>query len=115
MSKGKSKINGKKGSEKTYTKLDQIWGENTLSRYRASSAQEYEDQVSQMSKIELWEHAVKMGESPVDKKDLLIKKLVRRYNQEMSKNRLSDAHSKASSNRSKKYDEQALKILKEGK
>jgi len=117
MKKTKLKANGKGSSDRVFTTLDQIWGENTNGKYKTSDPVEYEKTLDGMNKMELWEHAVSVGESPVDNKDLLKKKLTTKFQRHNSLNKPLNVNKEdlAKKNNVKSYSPEFLKILKEGK
>ena len=117
MKKTRKQTNGKGPSDKVYTTLDQIWGETNNGKYKTSNIEEYEKTIGEMNKMELWEHSVSVGESPVDNKDLLKKKLLTKFQQHNSKNRPLNVNKAdiAKRNNVKSYSPEFLKILKEGK
>lgn len=106
--------NGKKGTEKVYTRLDQIWGNDGLSKYKTLDVQEYEQKLNSMSKIDLWEHAVSVQESVIDNKEILKKKLIKRFRQHVSQYKVIEANS-ANGKKKTKISDEALEVLKGGR
>lgn len=107
--------NGKKGSERVYTRLDQIWGEDGLSKYKTLDINEYERKLDSMSKVDLWEHAVSVQESVIDNKEILKKKLLKRFRQHVSQYRVIEANSANGRIKKEPVSEDIQKILNEGR
>lgn len=106
--------NGKQGTERVYTRLDQIWGNDGLRKYKTLDVAEYEQKLDSMSKIDLWEHAISVQESVIDNREILKKKLIKRFRQHVSQYKVIEANSMNGKNKNKISDE-ALEILKGGR
>ncbi len=61
---------------KTLTRLDQIWGDDGLQKYKTLEKSEYEESLRNMNTAELRNHASKLGIMPVANRDRLLKRLV---------------------------------------
>lgn len=107
--------NGKKASERVYTRLDQIWGNDGLSKYKTLDINEYERKLDGMSKVDLWEHAVSVQESVIDNKEILKKKLIKRFRQHVSQYRIIEANSTNGKVKKNPISEDVQKILNEGR
>ena len=61
---------------KSYTRLDQIWGDDGFWKYNTLDKSQYEDLLKNMNTAELRNHASKLGVMPVANRDRLLKRLV---------------------------------------
>lgn len=106
-------LNQTHGKEEKFapTSLDQVWGDTGLSKYNTFSAEEYRAKLAEMNKADLRAHAAKMGIIPVDNRELIIKSLIRKFNQHVS------AYQRPiiPQNKNKVLSKEALDILAEGK
>lgn len=107
--------NGKQGTQKVYNRLDQIWGNDGLSKYKTLDINEYENNLNKMSKMDLWEHAISVQESVIDNKEILKKKLIKRFRQHVSQYKVIDAKSMNGKKEKKEISEDAMEILKQGR
>lgn len=112
MSKKELKqIHGKVESFQATT-LDQIWGDTGLNaNYPTFNQEEYEQQLSEMTKADLFAHAVKVGVLPVDDREQLHKRLIK----EFCRYTASYRHPVVSKPKQIKPTKSTLKILSEGR
>ncbi len=61
------------------TTLDQIWGDDGLSKYGTLCDQEYKTKLDDMSKSDIFAHAASIGIIPVDNRDLLTRTLLKEF------------------------------------
>lgn len=66
------------------TTLDQIWGDEGLSRYGTLEEEEYVAQLDDMSLTDMHAHAAGVGIIPIDSRDMLEKRLVREFNKHVN-------------------------------
>jgi len=55
--------------------LDQVWGNDGLSKYGTLDLEKYDDYLNNLNKSDLQAHAIKIGLVPVDDRNSLIKRL----------------------------------------
>jgi len=91
--------------------LDQIWGDEGLSKYGTLDEKEYEEQIENMMRTDLWGHASKLGLVPIDNLNLLRRTLMTEFR------RYAVAYRKPPEDKKPepKLSKEALKILAEGK
>ena len=58
------------------TTLDQIWGDEGLSKYGTLNEDEYVKQIDEFNRTDLQAHAIKLGIVPIDDRSRLTKKLL---------------------------------------
>ena len=92
------------------TTLDQIWGDDGLSKYQTLDEVQYRNFLSGMNRSDLHAHCSKAGIIPIDNRDLLERKLIGEFQKYVSSYRAPN-QKKIESNISK----EAIEILKEGK
>ena len=90
--------------------LDQIWGDTGISKYKTLDKGEYQTQIGDMNKSDLQTHATKVGLVPVDDSGVLRKRLLREFVKHVAAYRVPESSTKAA-----KLDDEAMKILAEGK
>lgn len=56
--------------------MDEVWGYDGLSRYKTTDLSVYEGQLKEMTKADLQNHAMKLGEAPIDDYPRLKKHLI---------------------------------------
>ena len=61
------------------TTLDQIWGSDGTETYSTLDEGEYEDQLNGMAKVDMQDHATKVGLIPIDNMDILKQRLVKQF------------------------------------
>jgi len=93
------------------TTLDQIWGDEGLSKYNTMDEQVYIDRLNEMNKTDLWSHASKVGLVPIDNTSLLRKTLIAEFKKHVNMYRKSLAPQETP----KRLSKEALKILSEGR
>ena len=115
MKKSKNKLSqlsqahGKEEDKECVT-LDQVWGDNGLSKYKTLYENEYTSYLSGLNKTDLQAHASKVGLIPVDNRDALTKRMVKEF-----KKHVALYTAPKSSNSKIKLDKKAADILAEGK
>ena len=90
--------------------LDQSWGDTGISKYNTLDRGVYQTQIDNMNKSDLQTHATKVGLVPVDDSGVLRKRLLREFNKHVAAYRVPE-----SSTKTVKLDDEAMKILGEGK
>jgi hypothetical protein len=102
------------GKEETLqpTTLDQIWGDDGVSKYGTFSKAEYQEHIDNLNKTDLQQHAVKLGIVPVRERHRLTKNLMTAFDQHCS---MYTKPSEANVNNPADIDEETLKILSEGR
>lgn len=93
------------------TTLDQIWGDEGLSKYGTMDEEVYLDRLNEMNKTDLWSHASKVGLVPIDNTSLLRKTLLTEFRKHVNMYRKSLAPQEAPT----KLSKEALRILSEGR
>lgn len=91
------------------TTLDQIWGDSGISKYNTMELNKYEQSLSEMSKTDLREHAVKVGLFPVDNREILVKRLVAEF-----RKHVASFTKPIKKQKELKISKKAMDILKEG-
>jgi len=76
---------GKDENRDTVQSLDQLWGDDGLSKYKTLDLAEYTTQLAEMNKTDLQNHAAKLGLVPIDSRDLLVKRLVAEFKKHVTK------------------------------
>jgi len=76
---------GKDENRDTVQSLDQLWGDDGLSKYKTLDLTEYTTQLAEMNKTDLQNHAAKLGLVPIDSRDLLVKRLVAEFKRHATK------------------------------
>lgn len=77
--KTKKKIVDGKIEDFQPTTLDQIWGEDSNTNYKARSVKEYEQQLAEMNTADLQAHAVKVGILPTESRERTVRKLTTEF------------------------------------
>ena len=78
--KEQMEIHGKLDSKDgEFTRLEQIWGFNELSKYGTLNEEEYQKNLLEMSKIDLQAHAREIGIVPIDSVERLTQNLMREF------------------------------------
>lgn len=94
----------------TPTTLDQLMGETEQSVYPVKTEAEYTKYLSELSKSELIEHAVKLCVPPTDERERTIKRLMTAFRAHVQKYTPAPVLSKP-----RPLSAEALKILAEGR
>jgi len=85
MAKKKLKLNdihqahGKDETRDSVQSLDQIWGDDGLSKYKTLDLAQYTEDLAGMNKTDLQNHAAKLGLVPIDSRELLVKRLIAEF------------------------------------
>jgi hypothetical protein len=91
MAKKKLKLNdlhqahGKDENKDSVQSLDQIWGDDGLSKYKTLDVIEYTQNLAEMNKSDLQNHAAKLGLVPIDSREILVKRLVAEFKKHVTK------------------------------
>lgn len=94
------------------TTLEQVWGFNEMSRYGTMDANVYDDQIKEMTRSDLENHARKMGVLIVESSSRLLEKCRQEFsNYVMLLRKPAEAKTKIKT----KFDPAALKVLAEGR
>jgi len=108
MSQTHGMVEGKKYEPTT---LDQVWGDDGLSKYQTMDAAEYESKVENMPLADLKEEAIRVGLLPVDNAEMLKERLLRQFNVHISSYRKPVENPQ----QAHKVSPEINKILKEGR
>jgi hypothetical protein len=76
---------GKDESKETVQSLDQLWGDDGLSKYKTLDVVEYTEELAGMNKTDLQNHAAKLGLVPVDSREILVKRLVAEFKKHVTR------------------------------
>lgn len=76
---------GKDESRDMVQSLDQLWGDDGLSKYKTLDVVEYTTELAGMNKSDLQNHAAKLGLVPIDSRDLLVKRLIAEFKKHVTK------------------------------
>lgn len=104
-----SQTNGEDQS-KDYRTLDQIWGDEGLSKYKTFDEDEYQKNLSDMTDSDLTAHAVKLGFVPTPDRQILKKRLLGEFKKYIAQ--FSRAEKPVEKT---KVSKEALRILSEGR
>jgi len=94
------------------TTLDQVWGDEGLSKYETLEESDYLGQIKFLNRSDLHSHAITIGILPIDNRDILISRLTREFRkhvlsyQKPKKKTLAKGRAKLSQN--------ARRVLSEG-
>lgn len=93
------------------TSLNQIWGDDGVSRYGTLDVKKYETGLRELTRTDLGAHAQKIGLIPIDNSALLIKRLLAEFN------RHANSYKKPTSEQESPItmDSETRKILEEGR
>jgi hypothetical protein len=92
------------------TTLNQIWGDDGMTKYKTLDAKEYEEGIRAMGKSELQMHSTEIGLIPVDNRETLTSRLVREFRRHVA----SFTVPSQSKKKPKSVSSRAVRILKEG-
>jgi len=95
------------------TTLDQIWGDEGLSKYNTVKEEEYLEQIKFMNRSDLHSHAISIGILPVDNRDILVARLTREFKKHILS--YQKPKRKTSTTPKTKISARARRILSEGK
>jgi hypothetical protein len=76
-----AQIDGKaeeRAPQNKFGSLDQILGE-TISKYKATTTDEYRSQIAEMNQTDLQSHALKIGLIPIEDRKVLVGRLVQEF------------------------------------
>ena len=76
---------GKDENRDSVQSLDQLWGDDGFSKYKTLDVSEYTQQLAEMNKTDLQNHAAKLGLVPIDSRELLVKRLVAEFKKHVTK------------------------------
>lgn len=76
---------GKDENRDSVQSLDQLWGDDGLSRYKTLDLAEYTANLAEMNKTDLQNHAAKLGLVPIDSRELLVKRLIAEFKKHVTK------------------------------
>lgn len=74
-----NQAHGKDESKETVQSLDQLWGDDGISRYKTLDLNDYATDLAGMNKSDLQNHAAKLGLVPIDSRELLVKRLITEF------------------------------------
>lgn len=93
------------------TTLDQIWGNDSLSRYSTLNYEEYQHNLKAMDKSKMKEHAINLGLVPIDNVAVLQERLLAEFRAYIGQ--YAPVPDQTPENQPK-TSEKILKILREG-
>ena len=70
------------------TSLEQIWGDDGMSKYSTFDPLTYEDALDEYSKVDLQSHATRVGVVPVDNVTLLRQRLMKEFHKHVNAYRM---------------------------
>lgn len=91
--------------------MDEVWGYDGLSKYKTTDLAVYEGQLKEMTKADLQNHAIKVGEAPIDDYPRLKKHLINVF----LRHRANYAKRPEPVNAPKEMSPEVRRILAEGK
>jgi len=97
--------------QNAYGSLDQILGEN-VSVYKATTSEEYRQQIAEMNQTDLQAHALKVGLIPIEDRKVLVARLAQEFDRWQV--RMMPQGSIANAKKLEDLDEKVRKILREG-
>ena len=106
-----SQTPGKEEGNFKPTTLDQIWGDDGVSKYGTLNEAEYIKKIDDMHFTDLRTHAAEIGLIPVDDRELLRKRVISEFQRHVNNYTVPDNQSENIDN----LDDEARKILEEGK
>ena len=106
-----SQAHGKRETEHEPSTLEQVWGNDGLETYGTNDESEYLEQLNSMAKVDMQEHATKVGLIPIDNIEILKGRLVKEFKKHLNLYR----RPKASPTREIKLSKSVKNILSEGK
>tara|TARA_Y100000310_G_scaffold335280_1_gene416886 strand:- start:122 stop:502 length:381 start_codon:yes stop_codon:yes gene_type:complete len=95
--------------------LDQVWGDDGTWKYGTHKAEEYEKKLNSMPKVDLQNHATKVGIIPIDNRPMLTQRLVREFKKHVSTYTAISVPLESSEKNPEEIDPEVLKILSEGR
>ena len=93
-----------------YKTLDQILGDDGMSKYKTLDLEKYSEFLNELNKSDLQSHAIKIGLLPVDNRELLSKRLLKEFQKYASSYTIPKLESKEI-----KLDKKARDVLAEGR
>lgn len=72
-------VDGKHEEKFVKTRLDQIWGDTGLTKYKTLEVEEYKSFLNTLNKSDLQSHAVTVGLIPTDNRETLTKRLIKEF------------------------------------
>jgi hypothetical protein len=76
---------GKDENKDSVQSLDQIWGDDGVSKYKTLDLMEYTNNLAEMNKSDLQNHAAKLGLVPIDSREILVKRLIAEFKKHTTK------------------------------
>lgn len=76
---------GKDENKNSVQSLDQLWGDDGLSKYKTLDLVEYTSNLAEMNKSDIQNHAAKLGLVPIDSREILVKRLVSEFKKHVTK------------------------------
>lgn len=90
--------------------LDQVWGDDGLWKYSTLKEEDYENQIKEMTRSDLYAHASKIGIIPTENLDQLRNRLFKEFRRHVSNYRVPSDEKEPP-----KVSSKIRKILDEGK
>ncbi len=94
------------------TTLDQVWGDSGMSKFGTMNEEDYEKQLGNMTRSDLFAHATEIGLVPVENLDNLKKRLLAEFQLHVSEYRRPLSTDDGTS---REIPDKIKKILSEGK
>lgn len=76
---------GKDENKDSVQSLDQLWGDDGMSKYKTLDLMEYTNNLAEMNKSDLQNHAAKLGLVPIDSREILVKRLISEFKKHTTK------------------------------
>lgn len=80
-----NQAHGKDENKDSVQSLDQLWGDDGMSKYKTLDLMEYTSNLAEMNKSDLQNHAAKLGLVPIDSREILVKRLVSEFKKHTTK------------------------------
>ena len=106
-----SQTHGKEETDFKPTTLNQIWGDDGVSKYGTLDEKEYKQEINEMHFSDLRTHAANIGLVPIDDRELLTKRVVSEFRRHVNEYRIPNDHQENIED----VNEEAKKMLEEGK
>lgn len=80
-----NQAHGKDENKDSVQSLDQLWGDDGMSKYKTLDLIEYTSNLAEMNKSDLQNHAAKLGLVPIDSREILVKRLIAEFKKHTTK------------------------------
>lgn len=93
-----------------YKTLDQVWGDDGLSKYKTLDEKQYASYLYELNKTDLQAHAAKLDLVPIDDREMLTKRLISEFKKHVSTYKIPKTEKS-----DPKIDKKTKDILSEGR